>query len=254
MPLVGEWLALLPWTISTTNDHDTCLLLADRQQTVGCDCAVGKRAGALRPRPRPRGRGPQRGGRRPQTGGEQRSGAVADRRTAVADRRPQTRAETADGAGADHRRTPTLGHYVLERSGRLRSWHPPRDCARRLERDGWSEPRGRGGAAVLRGGSSTDGPNPVSLHYCLLSLHSTLPRLLSLFFSLFPYFPLSPLSLFPSFPLSLFPSFPLSLFPSFPLSLFPSFPLSLFPSFPVSLFPSFPLSLFPSFPASHKDE
>ena len=57
--------------------------------------------------------GPQTtGGRRPQTGGRW--------------CRPQTRAQTADGAGADRRRTPALGHYVLERSGRTcgRGAHP----------------------------------------------------------------------------------------------------------------------------------
>jgi len=99
--------------------------------------ACGRRA----PAPA-RGRGPQRGGRRPQTRGGRRQQTVgrgrrpqdrrplggADRRRAGAgaDRRPQTRAQTADGAGADRRRTPALGHYVLERSGRTcgRGAHP----------------------------------------------------------------------------------------------------------------------------------
>ena len=99
--------------------------------------ACGRRA----PAPA-RGRGPQRGGRRPQTRGGRRQQTVgrgrrpqdrrplggADRRRAGAgaDHRPQTRAQTADGAGADRRRTPALGHYVLERSGRTcgRGAHP----------------------------------------------------------------------------------------------------------------------------------
>ena len=83
-------------------------------------------------------RGPQRGGRRPQTrGGSQTADGRAWAQTAgpqtTGGRRPQTggrwcRPQTAD-AGADgrrrgsrpvqdRRRTPALGHYVLERSGR----------------------------------------------------------------------------------------------------------------------------------------
>ena len=112
-----------------------------RQQTGGCGCAGGKRAGAERPRPRAgadrRGAGADRrpgGGCRQQTGGRGRrpqdrrplGGADRRRAGAGADRRPQTRAQTADGAGADRRRTPALGHYVLERSGRTcgRGAHP----------------------------------------------------------------------------------------------------------------------------------
>jgi hypothetical protein len=109
---------------------------------------------------------------------------------------------------------------------------PTRDCARRLERDGCRGPCGRGGAAVKRGGALTAGPNPGSLHHCLLSLHSTLARLLSL-------------CLFASLPRCLFPSFPLlSIFPSF--SLFLSFSLSsgscLSLSFSLFLFLSLSLS------------
>ena len=76
----------------------------------------------------------------------------------------------------------------------------PDDRARRLERDGWREPRGPGGAAVLRGGTSTVGPNPGSIPHYLLCLRASLT------------------SLFLSFSLSLFLSFSLSLSLSFSLT------------------------------------
>ena len=68
-----------------------------------------------------------------------------------------------------------VGH---DRDGRgHRGRGAPDDRACRLERDGWREPRGPGGAAVLRGGTSTVGPNPGSIPHYLLCLRASLTSL-----------------------------------------------------------------------------